>query len=228
MIYILGGVALLALIFGPSLWVKSVLARYSGERSDYPGTGGEFARHLLDQAGLGGVPVEEARGGQIGDHYDPIAKAVRLTPDKLNGRSLTAVVVAAHEVGHALQDRDGYRPLRQRGSIVRAAAVTDRLSSLAILGLSVFGGLAVSPHFLLIGGALIVLAGLVRVVATLITLPVELDASFNRALPLLGSGYLPEEDEGPARRILKAAAVTYLAGALVSMLNLFRLFRAFR
>ena len=221
---IMAGAALLALILGPNLWVRSVLARYAVDRPDYPGTGGEMARHLLDREGLPHVRVEEAPA----DHYDPNAKAVRLTRDKLDGRSLTAVVVAAHEVGHALQDRDDSAALKRRGALVRLAMVTDRASMLAATIISLVGGFAVSPRFVLLGVAIVVGTGLVRVAADLVTLPLEFDASFSRALPLLAEGYLPYEDERPARRILLAAALTYVARALMSVFNVFRVVRMIR
>ena len=94
-------VALLALTIIPSLWVQAVIKRYREPANRYPRTGGQTARHLLDTLGLRNVVAEVTDGG---DHYDPLAKAVRLTKDNFYGRSLTAVTIAAHEVGHAMQD----------------------------------------------------------------------------------------------------------------------------
>jgi len=224
MVVIAGGLLLLALIFGPSLWIRSVMARHAQPRPDFPGTGGELARHLLDEAGLQSIPVEAAAS----DHYDPKAKAVRLSAGNYDGRSLTAVAVAAHEVGHALQDRDGYAPLGARTRVVGVAVRADQIAMLATMGLSLLGSAAISPRVLLIGAIAIVVSGLIRVAADLVTLPVEFDASFNRALPILSSGYIPAEDQTAARQILRAAAFTYVAGALVSMLNLMRFARLFR
>ena len=95
---------ILAVIFGPGLWVRRVMNRYSKPEDRYSGTGAQLARHLLDKSGLDSVVVEVTAAG---DHYDPDDKAVRLTEDKFSGHSLTAITVAAHEVGHAIQDRDG-------------------------------------------------------------------------------------------------------------------------
>jgi Zn-dependent membrane protease YugP len=223
MIWILAILAGVALFLGPSLWVQWVMRRHDTPRADFPGTGAELARHLLDEAGLEAVPVEESTS----DHYDPEAKAVRLSKGNYHGRSLTAVTVAAHEVGHALQDRDGYAPLKARGGVVRAAIYADRAVSIGMVGLSVAGGIAVHPRLMLLGAVAVMLSGLLRVGANLVTLPVETDASFNRAMPLLGR-YLPPEDEPAVRRILRAAAFTYVAAALISVLNLFRFFRFFR
>jgi len=108
-------ILILALVFGPGWWVRNVMSRYSSPEDRYDGTGGELARYLLDRYDLQHVKVEET---PTGDHYDPLEKVIRLTPEKLNGRSLTAVTVAAHEVGHALQDADGFVPLKIRGQLI--------------------------------------------------------------------------------------------------------------
>src|SRR5882757_11433302 len=99
-----GALLVLAIVFGPQLWIRRVLARHGGERPDFPGTGAELARHLLDAAGLQSVPVEET---DKGDHYDPQARAVRLLPRHHDGRSVAAVAIAAHEVSHAVQHARG-------------------------------------------------------------------------------------------------------------------------
>lgn len=217
-----------ALIFGPLIWVKSVMSRHASNRADYPGTGGELARHLLDKAELADIKVENGPG----DFYDPDSKSVHLSKANFEGRSLTAVAVAAHEVGHALQDRDGYAPLKARQRIVRTAMHADQVATAAIFGLSILGSAAFSPRLLVFGLIIIIGAGLIRVVANLITLPVEFDASFNRALPTLASGYIPADDAPGARQILRAAALTYVASALISALNILRflpmILRAFR
>src|SRR5262245_39140844 len=98
-------VILIALIVAPQLWIWTVFRRHGAQRQDIPWTGAEFARFLLDGMKLENVTVEET---ELGDHYHPLAKSVRLGTDHFHGRSLTAVVVAAHEVGHAMQDATGY------------------------------------------------------------------------------------------------------------------------
>lgn len=214
---------ILLLTYGPTLWVKGVMRWHSADRPDFPGTGGELARHLLDEAELHQVAVEMVPDG---DHYDPKDKVVRLSRDNYNGRSLTAVAVAAHEVGHALQDQADYKPLAARHHTIRVAAVTDRVGSLAMFVFSFAGAAALGPRAIILGIIAVVLMGLVRVLANLVTLPVEFDASFNRALPILAYGkYIPEEDLPRARRILKAAAYTYVAGSAMQLLNFFRLIR---
>lgn len=219
-------VLLLAVVFGPSLWVRAVLTRHGDDRPDYPGTGGELARHLLDEAGLAEVAVEAA---DAGDHYDPEAKAVRLTRNNLDGRSLTAVTVAAHEVGHALQDDDGYIPLRTRTRLAKTVGVLQRLGSMIIFGTAALGAVSGSPVLALVGIGAGIATMASAVVVNLVTLPVEFDASFNRAMPILDQrGYLPRGDLPAARRILKACALTYVASSLVSLLNLWRWIRFLR
>jgi len=212
--------ALLGLVFGPSWWVRRILERYSKPADRYPGTGGELARHLLDELGLHDVGAEIT---EEGDHYDPLARVVRLTPDKFNGRSLTAVTVAAHEVGHAHQDATGYAPLRWRTRLVKMAAPGERIGAAVLMLAPVVTVVTRAP----IAGILMLLGGfLVLGLSTLIhfvTLPMELDASFGRALPLLEKGgYLKAGDEPHARKLLIAAALTYLSVSLVSLLNIGR------
>ncbi len=226
MIGILVTALLAVILFGPQIWAKSTLRSHAQDRPDLPGTGGELARHLLDQLALQDVGVEVS---DKGDHYDPVDKMVRLSRNNHDGRSITAVAVAAHEVGHAIQDRDQYPPLAGRHKLVRWAAITDRVGSVALFGLSMFGGMVVSPRLLLLGLVAVVLMGLVSVVVHLVTLPVEFDASFGRAMPILDrGGYLPSTDIPAAKRILTACAFTYVSAALIGMLNLFRFLRYFR
>lgn len=135
-------IAIAAIIFGPGLWVRRVLERYSVPADRYSGTGAQLARHLLDKHGLTDVVVESTPDG---DHYDPEAKAVRLTPDKFDGRSLTAITVAAHEVGHALQDHEGYAPLKIRSQLVRASRNIEKLGAGVLLISPFIGALTRVP-----------------------------------------------------------------------------------
>jgi Zn-dependent membrane protease YugP len=223
---VLGGLLLLALVFAPALWARAVLRWYRDDRPDFPGTGGELARHLLDEAGLGHVPVEPT---ERGDHYDPDAKAVRLSPAHFDGRSLVAVVVAAHEVAHALQDRDGYAPLAWRGRLARLAYGVELVGSGLVYGGLALAALAKSPALVAAAFGVGVLSRLAMVTVHAVTLPVEWNASFARALPILDGGdYVPKSDLGAARRILRACALTYVATSLVSLLNLWRWLRFMR
>ena len=213
-------IVIAVLMVGPSYWVKHTLAKYSHPEDRYPGTGAELARILLDWANLQTVKVEVS---EQGDHYDPIEKAVRLTADKFNGKSLTAITVAAHEVGHAIQDRDGYLPLRLRTRLVQIAAPAEKLGA-AILMIAPIVAVAMRAPT---AGALFLAGGLLTlgtaVVVHMVTLPMELHASFARALPMLEQGkYLIQGDEPHARRILRAAAWTYVSASLMALLNIGR------
>ena len=211
---------LLALVFGPGLWVKHVLEKYSLPENRYPGTGAELARLLLKKHGVDGVTVEAT---EIGDHYDPGDKAVRLTPDKYDGRSLTAITVAAHEVGHALQDHTHYGPLRLRTRLVKAIGPMQRLGAGVLMLAPFIGLLTRAPQV----GVLMLLAGFVTLASATavhaVTLPTEFDASFRRALPMLDRhGILKDVDRPHARRLLTAAACTYVSASLMSLLNIAR------
>ncbi len=211
---------IVAVVFGPGLWVRRVMNRYSEPADRYSGTGATLARHLLDKSGLDSVSVELTTAG---DHYDPDDKAVRLTEDKFNGHSLTAITVAAHEVGHAIQDRDGYAPLRLRSQLVRASRKFERLGAGVLLVSPFIGALTRAPAL----GVVMFVAGFITLgTSTLVhfaTLPTEFDASFSRALPMLDQyGILKKVDRPHARRLLMAAALTYVAASLMSLLNIAR------
>ncbi len=226
MIWILLLLALLAIVFGPALWAKWVLAAYGDERAYFPGTAGELARHLLDEADLVAVQVEAT---DQGDHYDPANKAVRLGRKNHDSRSLSAVVTAAHEVGHALQDRDGYGPLRTRTRLIGATHGIQRIGSGIIMGTILITAFVRSPGLALLGVGAGILTLAISVVIHLVTLPVEFDASFNRAMPILDrEGYIPKADLPAAKRILTACALTYVAASLVNLLNLWRWIRYLR
>lgn len=211
-----------ALLFGPSLWVNGVMRRYAtpADRYQASGTGSTLARHLLDRAGLGEVGVERTEGG---DHYDPEARRVRLSGANFDGASLTAVTVAAHEVGHAIQHARGETLFRMRQRLARVAIAAEQLGGVLLIAAPVVSLVARTP---VAGGVLLMLSLATVVLGTavhLVTLPVELDASFRKALPLLRQGrHLFEADLPHARRILRAAAFTYVAGSLASLLNLWR------
>jgi len=217
---------LLAVLWGPQLWVQQVLRRYHREpEANFPGSGGELARHLLDRFGLDEVKVEVT---DRGDHYDPEQRAVRLSQDKLDGRTLTAITVAAHEVGHALQHAAGESWFHWRHRLAVVAVWGQRGGSLLMLLTPVVALLLRLPA----PAMLTFLAGFLMmglgVVVQLVTLPVELDASFRKALPLLEDGYLTPAQQPAARRILRAAAWTYVAGSLASLLNLWAWLRVLR
>lgn len=214
------GVALLfGLVFGPQWWVRRVMTQHATERPDLPGTGGELARHLLDLAQLQHVPVEIAPA----DHFDPAANVVRLSPENHDGRSITAVAVAAHEVSHALQHAAGDRLLAARAAFAQIVSRVELAAGLVMLTAPFVLAVVKSPALLGVQLAVGLALLSVRLVLHLLTLPVELDASFRRALPILETGrYLDAGDLLGARSVLRAAALTYVASSLVSLLNIAR------
>ncbi|MCP1726525.1 Zn-dependent membrane protease YugP [Natronospira proteinivora] len=209
----------LAIAYLPSWWVRRVMARHHEPKERYPGTGAELIHHLSERLGLEALKVERTGPGQ--DHYDPSSATIRLSPDNHDGRSLTAITVAAHELGHAIQHADGMALFQWRQRLVRLAQPFQRLGVGLIMVAPILAMLLRSPGIMLWG----VVAGLgcmlILALTHLITLPVEVDASFGRALPLLEKGdYLHPEDQSSARQILQAAALTYVAQSLGALLNL--------
>ena len=203
------------------------MSRHGKELRELPGTGGELARHLIDRFQLTGIKVESA--GTSGDHFDPAAQAVRLSPKNFEGKSLTAIAVAAHEVGHAIQFhrrekifqlRSRYLPLatrlKQAGIVIMVCLPFVAILLRAPVAIGVVIGLSL---FLQLAGAF----------AYLIILPEEWDASFNKALPILIEGEYVNSAQLPAiRQVLKAAALTYFAAALANVLHIGRWFMLLR
>ena len=219
-------IALLAVILLPSFWVRWTLSRHGKERPDLPGTGGELARHLLNHYDLPDVKVEIT---EQGDHYDPESRTVRLARAHHDGKSLSAVAVAAHEVSHAIQHASGTGMLETRQKFAKIAVKSEQIASVFFIAAPILGAVARTP------AAFLALVGiglgfmLVRVVFSVVTLPVEYDASFNKALPILQQGgYLHPDDMGPVKSVLRAAALTYVAAALIAMVNLWRWIRIIR
>ena len=220
MILLVFAIVVLVIVFGPGLWVKRVLERYSVPADRYSGTGGTLARHLLDRHGLHDVQVEAT---DQGDHYDPEAKVVRLTEDKFAGRSLTAITVAAHEVGHALQDHEGYAPLRLRTRLVKATRGIEKIGAGVLVIAPFLGIITRAPAISLVTFAAGLLTLGTAAVVHFVTLPTEFNASFARALPILDEHRILKAADRPhARRLLTAAALTYVSASLMSLLNVAR------
>ncbi len=194
--------------------VQSTFRQYAAVRAGAGYTGAQVAAELLRRQGITDVKIEPI-SGVLADHYDPRSKVLRLSPGVYEGDSLAAVGVAAHEAGHALQHRDGYRPLALRSAIVPAA----NFGTSAAMILFVIGLFTGATRLMDLG----ILFFLGYVVFALITLPVEFNAS-NRAVALLqGQGLvLPQEAQG-VRAVLNAAALTYVAAATMAILQLVRL-----
>jgi uncharacterized protein len=220
MIYVPLVILILILVYGPQLWVRWVLGRHNRvDEENFPGNGGELARHLLDRCDLQDVKVEIT---DLGDHYDPGARTVRLTRDKFEGRTLTAITVAAHECGHAFQHAAREPLFEMRTRLAKISVMAQGIGSLLLFAapFSVLITRAPSAAVLNIAGAFLVMG--FAVVVQFLTLPVEIDASFKKALPVLSSGYLSKHQLPAARSILRAAAFTYVAASLASLLNFWR------
>ncbi len=197
--------------------MRSTFNKYSQVRSRTGMTGREAAEYVLRSAGIYDVRVEHV-GGNLTDHYDPRTKTLRLSDATYNSQSVAAIGVAAHECGHAVQHATGYAPLRFRGALVPVANLGSTIAwPLIIIGL-LFTGQS-SMLFLNLG----ILAFSLAVLFQIVTLPVEFDAS-NRAVRVLGStGLLYEDELRDTRKVLTAAALTYVAGAAASILQLLRI-----
>jgi hypothetical protein len=220
MIYALVILLVLIVIYVPRFWVQWVLNRYNREAEEnFPGNGAELARHLLDRYDLQEVRVEIT---DAGDHYDPTSRTVRLTRDKFEGKTLTAITVAAHECGHAFQHAASEPMFLLRTRLAKASIIAQRVGSFLLFAapLSVLITKIPAAALLNISGAFLIMG--FAVVMHLLTLPVEIDASFNKALPLLSSGYLSQRQIPAARSILRAAAFTYVAASLATLLNFWR------
>lgn len=215
----------MAVIYGPGYWSGFILRKYN-KLEYFSGNGLEFAKIALEQMNLSHIRVEMT---DTEDHYDPIEKVVRLSQKYCGKKSLTAVVVAAHEIGHAVQDHYNYQPLYLRTKWIIAANRAERIGAGLMMAIPLITLVTRIPS----AGLIMFLAGILSLVTPVLihvlTLPVELDASFKRALPILESGkFIPKQDIHAARKILTACALTYVASALASLLNLWRWIRILR
>ncbi|PLT28348.1 zinc metallopeptidase [Peribacillus deserti] len=194
--------------------VKSTYKKYSQVANSSGRTGAQVAREILDSHGLYNVGVEETRG-VLSDHYDPRSKTVRLSSSNYHGYSIAGAAIAAHEVGHAIQDQQRYAFLRFRHALVPVANIGSNFSWILILA----GVLANLSGLLLLGIGFMALAVLFQIV----TLPVEFNAS-NRAMDeVVSLGIIRNNEERETRKVLNAAALTYVAAAAVAVLELVRL-----
>ncbi len=209
MIYVLPG--LILALYAQSKITRNY-AKYSRIRNSRSLTGAEVARIILDRNGLSDVTIRRING-TLTDHYDPRDKSLSLSQNVYDGESIASAAVAAHEVGHAIQDRESYRPLVLRQTLAPAAQIGSNFAiTLVILGMFV------SEILINVGIAMFVVA----VLFTIITLPVEVDAS-RRAKLQLADDIMTEQELDGARDVLSAAALTYLASMITAIGNLLRI-----
>jgi Zn-dependent membrane protease YugP len=214
MLYIM--LALPGLLLG--LWaqarVKSAYGKYSRVATSRGMTGAQVARAMLDSQGLYDVAIEESKGGTLSDHYDPRSKVLRLSPEVYRTPSIAAAGVAAHEAGHALQDAKGYAPLALRSSLVPAASFGSSLAPLIVLAgvmLEAIAGVGIQVAW---AGVILFAAA---VAFTLITLPVEFDASKRAKRELQTQSIVMGNETQGINRVLDAAALTYVAAAVAAV-----------
>lgn len=199
--------------------VQGAYQRFSRVWSSRGQTGAQVARAILSDANVAGVRVEYSDRGRLSDHYDPRDRTVRLSPDVHDGTSLAALGIAAHEVGHAIQHAQGYVWLGMRNAIIPITQFGSRMAfPLFIIGILIAGTtgeLLMNLGILLFGSAL---------AFQLITLPVEYNASARAMTSLETGGYIESSERGGVREVLNAAALTYLAAALMALMQFIYLF----
>jgi len=199
-----------------ALWVRSSYSKFSKQRSASGLTGAQTARMILDRNGLSNVRVEPV-AGQLTDHYDPRSKVVRLSEDNYRKNSIAGVSVAPHEVGHAIQAAGGYLPMKLRAGIFPIVNFSSQIWPMAFIFAFFVGGAATQFGALLINLAVIMFLGVLAF--HIVTLPVEINAS-TRAYGLLTRyGILSSSEAAGTRRVLTAAAFTYIAAALTAVLT---------
>lgn len=192
--------------------VKNTFSKYSKVMNQRGLSGAQAARQILDINGLADVPVEQV-DGELTDHYDPGARALRLSTPVYGGRSVAALGIAAHEAGHALQHSEGYVPLQVRSLLVPAATFGSNLGWIMILG-----GLILQFTAIAWLGVLFFAAG---TLFALVTLPVEFNASSRAMAMLTSNGMIVTQDEqNQNQQVLNAAALTYIAGFLAALMQL--------
>ncbi|MBD1382216.1 zinc metallopeptidase [Metabacillus arenae] len=208
---------LILIAFGISIWAQFRVKGSFNKWSEVPTrtglTGYEAARRLLDENGLYNIQVEMVRG-RLTDHYDPINKVVRLSEPVYAGRSISAISVASHEVGHAIQHKEAYGALTLRHKMFPVTNIASGIAPFLLLGGLLLGQLN------LIGLGIILFS--IAVAFQLVTLPVEFNASSRARNLMLSTGILYNEEEHGVKKVLGAAALTYVAAALISLLELIK------
>jgi Zn-dependent membrane protease YugP len=203
------------LIFGPRAWVNHLLKKHDKNDLDVPVTARKFAREVLDREGLQLVRVEST---DVGDHYDQQERVVRLARNRIDRKSLSALTTAAHEVAHALQDASDYPPFVWRTHLSKFAQFAGQVGAVMLVAVPLLSLRTQRPlPFRAMGSAVFAVMG-TGLVAQLAALPSEFDASFNRAIPMLGKKF-GERELKDARSILGACSMTYVAASLISVLS---------
>lgn len=213
----LGYIIYIAILMLVPLWaqskVKSTYKKYSQKPTSSQMTGAEVTRKILDDNGLYHVQIGETKG-TLSDHYDPRKKVIKLSKGIYHGRSMASSAVAAHEVGHAIQDQEEYAFMRFRSALVPIANFGSNTSFILILA----GIFLTMPNLILFG----IIFMSAAVLFQLVTLPVEFDASNRAMTQLVSVGVIQNNEERETKKVLNAAALTYVAAALVAVAELMR------
>lgn len=200
----------------PMIWLNYIFSKNDKILVNMPFNGLQFGQMVLNERGLNGVKIEKSLSV---DHYDLNEKKVKVSEDRLSRKSLTAISIVCHEIGHAIQHHEKYKPLEQRTNLVKNTAWITQLGG-AILMIGIPTILATGSYsFIKVCLVLAFISLLIGVFVHLITLEVELDASFNRALPIIIEK-VPAEYHDACRSILKAAAFTYIIGVIRTFISL--------
>jgi len=208
----------------PGLWVNYTLNKHDDALPKMPFTAKEFGLNLLKEQNLDGVNIEDTK---IGDHYDTSSKTVRVKPERLDKKSITSITVMCHEIGHAIQHKENYPPLIRRQKIISKTEWLNKLSSLLLYaGVPTILATGALP-FIRICVIIIFASIIINMISHLITLDVELDASFKRAMPIL-ENKIPQEYHASCKSILRVCAFTYVVGSLTTILNVRNIWLLFR
>ena len=208
----------------PGLWVNYTLNKHDNTLPNMPFTAKEFGLNLLKEQNLDEVNIEDTK---IGDHYDTSSKTVRVKPERLDKKSITSITVMCHEIGHAIQHKENYPPLIRRQKIISKTEWLNKLSSLLLYaGVPMILATGALP-FIRVCVIIIFASILINMISHLITLDVELDASFKRAMPIL-ENKIPQEYHASCKSILRVCAFTYVIGSLTTVLNVRNIWLLFR
>ncbi len=207
---------LLFIYFSPIIWFNFIFNKYDKILENMPFNGLEFGEQILKENNLNDVAIEVT---DKGDHYDPNEKKVKVKQERLDNKSITAISVVCHEIGHAIQDNENYKPLERRQKLLKRTAWVSWLGrGIIFIGLPAIFATGLFP-LIRVCIILVILSIVIDVLIHLVTLHVEIDASFNRALPILKQK-IPPEYHKECRSVLRAAAYTYVISALSKVINL--------
>ena len=207
---------LFILFVAPIIWYNYIFKKNDKVLINMPFTGFEFGRELLQEHNLNDVQIE---GTKLGDHYDLINKKVMVLEDRLGKKSLTSITIICHEIAHAIQHKENYKPLERRNVIIRNTSwITQLGSGILLIGFPIIFATG-SYGFIKICLAIAAFSLLISALIHIITLDVEIDASFNKAYPIIKQK-VPAEYHEACRSILLAAALTYVIGVFRSFFSL--------